>query len=151
MLLLSFFPLLMNSFLFLETKLMKCQNGKIFSFAKEKNSLLLKHTCSLFPQCKFLMYVMLKWEKKKKKRAYSFVCVYVCVCVCVSLSRKEKETALEFIEDGGHVAVFLMKGHPPGHGRWQSSDDTTDMPPSHLLLYFYIWILYTVSNISLFS
>ena len=50
--LLSFFPLLINSFLFLEKKkLMKCQNGKTFSSAegKKKKLVLLKDTCSLFP------------------------------------------------------------------------------------------------------
>lgn len=36
-----------------------------------------------------------------------------------------------------------MKGQVPGHGRWQNSDDTTNRTPSNLL-YFFIWILYTV-------
>ena len=49
--LLSFFPLLINSFLFLEAKLMKCQNGKTFSSAEgnKKKLVLPKDTCSLFP------------------------------------------------------------------------------------------------------
>lgn len=50
MLPLSFFPLLINSFLLLETKFMKCQNGKTFSFAGgKKNLVLLKHTFSFPP------------------------------------------------------------------------------------------------------
>lgn len=50
MLLLSFFPLLIKSFLFLEAKLMKCQNGKTFSSAEGKKKLVLpKDTCSVYP------------------------------------------------------------------------------------------------------
>lgn len=49
MLLLSFFPLSVDSFLFLEAKLMKCQSGRTFSSAEGKKLILLKHIRSLFP------------------------------------------------------------------------------------------------------
>lgn len=73
MLPLSFFPLLINSFLLLETKFMKCQNGKTFSFAGRKKKFSPTETHILFsPNVSSICYVKMR---KKKKRNNLHVCV----------------------------------------------------------------------------
>lgn len=120
-LLLSFFPLLINFSFSLETKLMKCQNGKNIPFCwKKEKIVLLKHTF-LFPYCKFRMHMMLKW--KKRERIYA--CVWVtCVCVCLKLSRKGKSIWNFEMTVAMSLPAFFLKGHLPGmkddKTRWRS-------------------------------
>ena len=84
-----------------------------FCWRKKKNSFTERHMFSL-PQCKFHMYIMLKWEKKKREN----------LCICQSRNAEEKLWGTSMIQwlrlRASTAGVTVLN---PGH-----REDTTCQP-----------------------